>query len=103
MGYNIEWTERARDDIMGITLYISIELQQPVAAKNLSHNIGNYVDLLSENPLMYKEFESEPWHSKGWRYFPVNNYLIFYEVVEEINTVRVLRIVYGARNIEHLL
>ncbi len=47
------------------------------------------------NPL-YKE---EPWNSQGVRFVPVRNYLVFYTVNEETDTVSVARIMYGARDI----
>ncbi|MDD6564758.1 MAG: type II toxin-antitoxin system RelE/ParE family toxin, partial [Clostridiales bacterium] len=41
--------------------------------------------------------------SKGLRVFSVGNYMVFYLPVEEKNTVSVIRIMYGGRNIEKQL
>ena len=102
MSYNIELTDTFNNDLLEISLYISIDLQQPNAAANLTKNITDHIRLLGDNPYLFKSFESEPWHSRGWRYFPVNNYLVFYSVNDTTQTVKVIRVVYGARNIEQL-
>lgn len=51
------------------------------------------------NPL-YKE---EPWHSQGVRFVPVKNYLLFYTVNSETNTVSIARILYGGMDINRQL
>ena len=47
------------------------------------------------NPL-YKE---EPWNSHGVRFIPIRNYLVFYTINIETDTVSIVRIMYGARDI----
>ena len=39
----------------------------------------------------------------GMRKFPVGNYVVFYYVIHEKNTVIVNRIFYGGRNIENII
>lgn len=43
------------------------------------------------------------WHSQGIRFFLVRNYLVFYTINTENDTVSVARIMYGARYITHQL
>jgi toxin ParE1/3/4 len=34
-------------------------------------------------PFRYQLYEKEPWHSKGLRVLPIDNYLVFYMPVEK--------------------
>ncbi|HAG11913.1 MAG TPA: type II toxin-antitoxin system RelE/ParE family toxin [Desulfotomaculum sp.] len=61
------------------------------------------VEKLNEMPLRYRLYEKEPWHSKGLRVLPIDNYLVFYLPVEAKITVVVIRIIYGGRAIEEQL
>ncbi|MEG3072496.1 MAG: hypothetical protein RQM92_18180 [Candidatus Syntrophopropionicum ammoniitolerans] len=38
----------------------------------------NAINGLDEMPLRHKLYQNEPWHSKGLRVLPVDNYLVFY-------------------------
>ena len=58
---------------------------------------------LNEMPQGHRLYESEPWHSRGLRILPVNNYLIFYIANEETTIVTVIRIIYGGRDISKQL
>lgn len=58
---------------------------------------------LDEMPQRYKLYDDEPWHSRGLRTLPVNNYLIFYLADEEKAVVTVIRIIYGGRDISKQL
>ena len=49
--------------------------------------------------MRYRLYEDEPWHSQGLRFFSVDNYLVFYLISEAENTVTVVRIMYGGRDI----
>ena len=71
----------ARDDLRGIYEYIAYNLFVPITAK-------------------FPLYKKEPWHSAGLRFFPVNNYVIFYIANETDNTISVIRIMYGGSNIE---
>jgi len=63
----------------------------------------NAVNKLDEHPLRFKLYHKDPWNSKGVRVLPVDNYLVFYLPDREENTVVVMRIMYGGRQIEGLL
>ena len=55
--------------------------------------------LPERNPL----YQDEPWHSQGVRFLRVKNYLVFYTVNPDADTVSVARIMYGGRNISRQL
>ena len=58
---------------------------------------------LNEMPMRYRLYDDEPWHSQGVRFFPVNNYLVFYLPDETKTTVHIVRIIYGVRDIKKQL
>lgn len=103
MKWNVFYTEQAENDLRSIYEYIAYSLFVPATAKKQTKAIMDEVSALETIPFRYPVYNREPWKSKGLRYFPVNNYLVFYLTVEEKNTVVIVRIMYGGRNIEEQL
>ena len=58
---------------------------------------------LNQMPMRYRLYEKEPWHSKGIRILPVNNFLAFYLPVKVQETVVVIHTMCSGRNIEEQL
>ena len=58
---------------------------------------------LDTMPNRTRLYEEEPWHSRGLRFFPVDNYLVFYKTDDETETVYVVRIMYGGRDVHKQL
>ena len=54
---------------------------------------------LGEMPMRHQLYGEEPWRSRGIRFLPIDNYLIFYLPKEPQNTVNIIRIMYGGRDI----
>lgn len=100
MIYKIVYTKESELDLVNIYSYVSMDLLVPETAKNLIKNIMNAIEDLNSLPYRHKLYPSEPWHSKGLRVLPVYNYLVFYTVIEEKNTVAIIRIMYAGRNID---
>jgi toxin ParE1/3/4 len=100
MSYKIVYTQESEQDLINIYRYIAINLSVPETAKKQTDRIMNAIKGLNEMPLRHKLYQNEPWHSKGLRVLPVDNYLVFYIVAGEEETVAIVRIMYGGRNIE---
>ena len=100
MGYRIIYTEESEQDLINIYRYIAINLSVPQTAKKQTDRIMDAINGLDEMHLKHKLYQNEPWHSKGLRVLPVDNYLVFYVVVEEEKLVAIVRIMYGGRNVE---
>ena len=98
MSFQIQYSRQAREDIRRIYLYIAETLLVPEIASSQTSRIMKSVRTLEDMPSRHKLYEDEPWHSQGVRYFPVDNYLIFY-LIEENETVSIIRIMYGGRDI----
>ncbi|MDD3890171.1 MAG: type II toxin-antitoxin system RelE/ParE family toxin [Syntrophomonadaceae bacterium] len=101
--WKVVYSEQAERDLHNIFEYIAFSLLEPEIAKNQSRRIMDAVAKLNKMPLRYPLYEREPWHSKGLRVLPVDNYLVFYLPVETKTTVAVIRIMYGGRDIEEQL
>ena len=105
--YKLVITEPAGQDIAEAIHYIAKELQNPAAAKNLLADIDSAVDSLQENPKRYALVKDEYLASKGLRFMPVHNYLVFYIVREserdDTKSVTIERILYSRRNWVSLL
>ncbi len=55
---------------------------------------------LDTMPNRNRLYEEEPWYSRGLRFFPVDNYLVFYKTNDETETVYIVRIMYGGRDVQ---
>ncbi len=103
MNWEIEFTDQAKRDLRDIIDYITFELREPQIAVNTARQITNEILSLNQMPMRYRLYDEEPWQSRGLRYFSVKNYLIFYYPDEKRNTVFVVRVIYGGRDISRQL
>ena len=97
------YTARAKRDLMDIYEYIAYELLAPETAAGQTQRIMKEIRVLDEMPMRFRLYEEKPWHSEGLRFFPVDNYLVFYLPDETKNTVGIVRIMYGGRDIRRQL
>ena len=103
MKWKIQYSAQALEDIKAIFEYIAFELLVPDTARGQVKRIMDSVGKLDETPMMYRAYEDEPWKSKGLRVFPVDNYMVLYLPKENLQTVNVVRIIYGGRDINKQL
>ncbi len=99
MRYKVLYSSSAKKDLKGIYEYIAYELLVPETAEEQISKIIKSVDSLEEFPYRYKLYYEEPWQSQGIRCFFVGNYMVFYSPVDETRIVKVIRIIYGKRNL----
>lgn len=99
MSWDIVYTAQARQDLRDIYEYIALELLAPEAATGQTQRIMKTIRSLGEMPMRYQLYGEGPWHSRGIRFLPVDNYLIFYLPEEPHNTVNIVRIMYGGRDV----
>lgn len=103
MRYKIFYTAGAKRDLRNIYTYIAEELLVPDTAAGQVQRIMKEIRGLDEMPMRYRLYDDEPWNGLGLRFFPVDNYLVFYLPDESTNTVRIVRIMYGGRDIRRQL
>ncbi|MFH1301455.1 MAG: type II toxin-antitoxin system RelE/ParE family toxin [Planctomycetota bacterium] len=89
-------TRQANEDVLNIWSYIAEH--DTTAADQLIRRINDLLQQLAAHPGLGAKQEQL---RKGLRCFPIGNYLIFYEPIE--NGIQVLRILHGARQWEDLL
>ena len=97
----IVYTQKAQQDIMNIYDYVAFTLLVPEIAQKLTDSIMASIRTLASIPERNPLYKKEPWYSRGVRFLPVKNYLIFYTVNIERDMVLITRIMYSGRNIEH--
>ncbi|MDY4920897.1 MAG: type II toxin-antitoxin system RelE/ParE family toxin [Phascolarctobacterium sp.] len=90
----------AKEDLRKIYSYIAFKLMAPASASNQIKRIKKNVLGLDFMPTMFKIYEKEPWHSRGMRIMPVDNYVVFYFIDEENKKVNIARIIYGAMDLD---
>ena len=99
----VVYTFTARQDLRSIYEYISFTLLAPDAARNTTDRIMAAVRSLESMPERNPLYREEPWHSQGVRFIPVRNYLVFYTVDASADTVSIVRIMYGGRDVSRQL
>ncbi len=83
--------------------YIALELLAPETATGQTQRIIKMIRSLGEMPMRHQLYGEEPWHSRGIRFLPIDNYLIFYLPEEPENIVNIIRIMYGGRDVRRQL
>ena len=103
MKYKVMYTAGAKKDLRNIFRYISEELLASENAAGQTERIMTAIRKLDTMPNRNRLYEEEPWYRRGLRFFPVDNYLVFYKTDDETETVYVVRIMYGGRDVHKQL
>lgn len=82
MKYKVMYTAGAKRDLRNIFRYISEELLAPENAAGQTDRIMAAIRKLDTMPNRNRLYEEELWHSRGLRFFPVDNYLVFYKTFQ---------------------
>lgn len=99
MSWKIIYSDKARQDLRNIYEYIAYDLLVPETATGQVQRIMRGIRTLDKIPVRHRLYEEEPWHSQGIRFFPVDNYLVFYLPDRARNIVQIVRIMYAGRDI----
>lgn len=103
MNYEVELSVQADADLRGIYEYIAFTLLAPENASGQLDRLEEGILSLEQYPMRHRAYEKEPWHSRGLRVLPVDNYVVLYIPNEETNVVTIIRVMYGGRNIDREL
>lgn len=96
--YKIIVTKPAQNDLRSAVSYISNELKNKQAANQLIDIVEKTVKSLIDMPERYAVVDDEILSREGFRFIPVNNYLLFYIVRKETQTVVIQRFLYSRRD-----
>ncbi len=103
MSYKVHITRKAESDIESALDYIEYALLNQKAADSLLDYIEREINSLSEMPQAHQLANDSFLNSLGIRYLLIKNYIAFYLVDDETETVHVLRFLYNKRNWIHIL
>ena len=78
MKWKIEYTHAADSDLQNIYDYIANVLLEPHIAQKQTDRIMHTAESLDFMPFRHRLCDYEPWRSRGWRFVPIDNYLVFY-------------------------
>lgn len=101
--YHLTLTERAHNDIIYIGDYITYTLLSPDTSRNFIKGLRNSISQLKFFPYKFPLVQDDILQTQGIRCMPYKNYYIFYEIIENIKVVIVLRIGYNKRNWKDIL
>lgn len=101
--YKVIYSPQALQDLTEIYEYIRFTLQARIAANKQSSRIRKMIRSLAILPERHTIIEWEPWVSMKIYKVPVDNYIVFYHIDNELTTVSIVRIFYSVRNIEDLM
>lgn len=99
--YKINYLSTFYQDLLEITLYISEVLMNPEAADKLVDKIEAAILERSYYPLSFGKYNSKRQHKHTYYRIHVNNYFVFYVVINDAMEVR--RVIYDKRDIENFL
>ena len=94
MSYQLHITSTAEHDIMRAVDYIEFALKNPQAADNLLDVVTKQIETLSDFPQKFRIVDDPVLASWEIRFVIINNYLAFYTVNEEKQSVIVVRFLY---------
>lgn len=103
MSYQVSITDAAEYDLRAIFSYIAFELQSYANAVGQLERLESAINSLSEMPERYRRYDKEPWHSRGLRRMSVDHYCVFYIPDKSSQSVLIIRVMYGGRDIDHRL
>ena len=98
MKYSIHITRAAERDMVAAADHIEFVLLNPQAADDLLDEADKRIWELAAFPEKYALVGDPVLKAWGIRLVALQNYIVFYTISEEQNTVYVLRFLYGKRN-----
>ena len=103
MTYQIIYSPESLDDLRAIYSYIAFEKLAPQNVEGQVNPIRKSIRSLDLFPEGNTAVEREPWASMGMRFLPVDNFIVYYLVDNNVGKVNIVRIFFSGRDIEHII
>lgn len=103
MTYQVTLTPQAQADLREIFKYIAVDLQSVQNATGQLDRLEQAIASLGQMPERYRIYDKPKWRERNLRIMPVDNYLVFYIPNHNNETVTVIRVMYGGRDIDRQL
>jgi toxin ParE1/3/4 len=99
--FELRYSPLFYEDLDKITNYLLFELKNELAAKTLINNAEVAIKKRLASPLSAAPYQSIGSRPRPYRRILVDNYLIFYVVID--NTMVIRRMLYGRRDLDRIL
>ena len=96
--WKVIYSGQAKLDLLNISDYIRYNLLAPQSAIRITDKIMDEIKKLDSMPERFSLYQEDPWHSLGLRFFPVENYTVFYYPESQTGVVQIIRIMYSGQN-----
>lgn len=101
MNWKIQYTEKANKDIREIYEYIAFSLLEIGTASKIVSNIIKTVNSLNEMPRRFPVYTANS--NVEIRSANVGNFIIFYSLEDNTETVTIISVLYGGSDIDNIL
>ena len=101
--YKVIVTPQAARQVKETARYIKYVLCAPMAAEAFLKTIQESIASLNQFPNRIGLATEEPWHSYGIHKMVIYNYLVYFWINEEFNSVHVVAFARGNRNQRQIL
>lgn len=101
--YQVTLTKQAQTDLREIFKYIAVDLQSVQNASGQLDRLEKAIASLDQMPERFRVYDKSKWRERNLHIMPVDNYLIFYIPDHNRETVTVMRVMYGGRDIDRQL
>lgn len=100
--YTFRLTPLAERDIDSALGYIAENLCNPKAASDLYLEIESAIDTICTFPRSSSDCLCFLIQDENIRHIPVDNYVLIYEIVDELKEIRILRFRYSKMNLKNV-
>lgn len=97
--YEITYLPTARKDVFDLMLYIADQLHAPDSALRIVDAIDESVERLATFPYAYPTYRTIKPLATEYRMLPVENYNVFYTVLEDEKAVEIHRVLYAKMDV----
>jgi len=101
--WSIDYSALAKADILSIGHYLSETLQAPRAARAQVARIAAEISGLQTLPKKFPAYDTDACGKLGLRRMNVDKFAVFYLLDDVASTVTIIRVLYGGRDIDHIL
>ena len=101
--YDLVFSKAIDSDFDRCYKYIAETLEAPMAAENLFKELYEKINSILKNPFRRSFVQNKYLASLGIRSINVKNYILFYTVTEENNSVNTVRFMYNKRDWVNIL
>ena len=87
-------------NLIYLNQYERKDMQTPENVSDQLDRLEACIMDLDHMPKRYRQYELEPWKSRGLRVVPVDNYLVLYIPDDDTQVVTIIHVMYGGRDVD---